>query len=466
MRHLPSAFALSLLLAVSCKEDNNNQPTIPAPAVCGDGEVGRGESCDDANLVDTDECHNDCSLPFCGDGVLDAGEACDDGDFDNTNACTNACLDNTCGNNVADTGELCFTLQPSAPAAQSPFAITTADMNGDQLDDLILSELAQGVAVFLGDGAGGFAAPLRAASAETPFGVVAADLDNDGDIDAATSNNIFDAAGNIASCSVTIFLNDGTGQLTAQGAPLPIAANTSLNITAGDLDSDGSQDLVVAGLASSNLSLLFNNGSAVFTETEVVLEPQFFFGASPFAALAADFDNDDDDDLLVADSASPTMLLLRNDEGALALETSVALGFGQGQLAAGDLDGDQLLDFVSTTFGGAGVSAAFNGGGGIFGNVSPGIVDGPSGAVIADLNNDGRADVITSNGGDLFGDNPGNSVTIFLQDEQGAINPISRITVDSGPSAIIAADFNQDGTPDIAVSNLVSSSISILLSGI
>ena len=463
MRSSPSALALSLLLAVGCKEDNTNQPPgPPEPAVCGDGEVGRGEACDDGNATDTDECRNDCSVPFCGDGVLDTGETCDDGDFDNSNACTNACVANTCGNNTADTDEVCFNLQPAIPAGQAPFTIKAADMNGDQLDDLVLSEFVQGgVAVFLGDGNGGFAAPLRAASLDAPFGLVTADLDNDGDLDAATSNNNFDVAGNIASCSVSIFLNNGAGQLTAQGAPIPVAANTSLNITAGDLNSDGSQDLVVAGLASANLSILFNNGSAVFTETEVVLEPQFFFGASPFAALAGDFDNDSDDDLLVTDGGAPTMLLLRNEEGTLALETSVALGFGQGQLTAGDLDGDQLLDFVSTTFGGTGVSAVFNGGGAVFGDVAAGIVDGPSGAVIADINSDGRADVVTSNGGDLFGATPGNSVSLFLQNEEGGINPIARITVDSAPSSITSADFNQDGTPDLAVCNLASSSNSV-----
>src|SRR6185295_12236503 len=36
-----------------------------------------GEDCDDGNTVDTDGCHNDCTLPQCGDGIVDPNETCD-----------------------------------------------------------------------------------------------------------------------------------------------------------------------------------------------------------------------------------------------------------------------------------------------------------------------------------------------------------------------------------------------------
>ena len=43
---------------------------------CGDGDTGPDEECDDANDVDTDECHNNCTSA-CGDGVVAAFERCD-----------------------------------------------------------------------------------------------------------------------------------------------------------------------------------------------------------------------------------------------------------------------------------------------------------------------------------------------------------------------------------------------------
>ena len=47
--------------------------------VCGDGLVGPGEPCDDGDDIDDDECTNTCTLASCGDAVVQAPEACDDG---------------------------------------------------------------------------------------------------------------------------------------------------------------------------------------------------------------------------------------------------------------------------------------------------------------------------------------------------------------------------------------------------
>ncbi|MCY1059089.1 hypothetical protein [Nannocystis sp. SCPEA4] len=59
---------------------------------CGDGHHNptTGEWCDDGNLVDTDECRNNCTT--CGDGDLHPGEECDDGNDVDDDACSNACI--------------------------------------------------------------------------------------------------------------------------------------------------------------------------------------------------------------------------------------------------------------------------------------------------------------------------------------------------------------------------------------
>jgi len=40
--------------------------------VCVCAQVGGGanEQCDDGNLVNTDDCTNNCNLPVCGDGIV------------------------------------------------------------------------------------------------------------------------------------------------------------------------------------------------------------------------------------------------------------------------------------------------------------------------------------------------------------------------------------------------------------
>ncbi|MFT7579114.1 MAG: cysteine-rich repeat protein [Myxococcota bacterium] len=64
-------------------------------AVCGDGQLDPGESCDDGNDIDDDECTRTCRQsdppPGCGNGNLDEGEACDDGDLQGGNGCSRTC---------------------------------------------------------------------------------------------------------------------------------------------------------------------------------------------------------------------------------------------------------------------------------------------------------------------------------------------------------------------------------------
>ena len=61
---------------------------------CGNGRREAGESCDDGNRRDGDECPADCQSvqrAVCGDGRLDAGEGCDDGNTLPNDGCDARC---------------------------------------------------------------------------------------------------------------------------------------------------------------------------------------------------------------------------------------------------------------------------------------------------------------------------------------------------------------------------------------
>jgi cysteine-rich repeat protein len=80
-------------------------------AVCGNGGVETGETCDDGNGDDTDACPTTCQTAVCGDGFVHAGvEECDDGaanNGDGKDQCRASCKNPTCGDGVVDTGEAC-----------------------------------------------------------------------------------------------------------------------------------------------------------------------------------------------------------------------------------------------------------------------------------------------------------------------------------------------------------------------
>jgi hypothetical protein len=82
----------------------------------------------------------------------------------------------------------------------------------------------------------------------------------------------------------------------------------------------------------------------------------------------------------------------------------------------------------------------------------------PQAVAAADLNTDGQVDLVTAN----FSSN---NVTILLGKGQGGFAQAtgSPVDVGSGPTSIAVGDFNQDGKPDLVVTNLVSSTVTILL---
>lgn len=70
---------------------------------CGDGFVAGDEECDDGNVIEVDDCTDQCRQARCGDGIVSLTEECDGGE-----GCSSECLkESSCGNGVVDLGEEC-----------------------------------------------------------------------------------------------------------------------------------------------------------------------------------------------------------------------------------------------------------------------------------------------------------------------------------------------------------------------
>ena len=76
--------------------------------------------------------------------------------------------------------------------------------------------------------------------------------------------------------------------------------------------------------------------------------------------------------------------------------------------------------------------------------------------VSADFNRDGLPDVALANSGR-------NSVTVLLNHRDAGLARAADVAVGAGPFAMTTGDFNRDGIPDLAVANADGNSISVLL---
>src|ERR1700735_1939408 len=86
-------------------------------------------------------------------------------------------------------------------------------------------------------------------------------------------------------------------------------------------------------------------------------------------------------------------------------------------------------------------------------------VPGASMEVLADVNGDGILDIITANGVSPSGDG---GVSVLLGIGNGTFHDAKKIVSGGSPSAVVVADFNNDGKLDIAVANEPNAALGIV----
>lgn len=186
------------------------------------------------------------------------------------------------------------------------------------------------VHVLIGDGAGGFAAGNTYGIGNGSQGNLAlADLDRDGDLDVAATNEDFG--------TVSVLLGDGNGSL---GLPAEVATGWYPRaVTVGDFTGDGILDLATAG---QTVDILPGNGDGTFRP----VTRQYI---DPVAIAAADFDKDGKLDVVTADPWSDVVsVLLGRGDGTLSPPIDYRAGGSQPvALAVGDFNGDGRIDVAA-----------------------------------------------------------------------------------------------------------------------
>jgi hypothetical protein len=277
--------------------------------------------------------------------------------------------------------------------------------------------------------------------------VIAGDFNGDGVIDLAAAS-----ASSPVSPPVMVALGSGDGTFKA-AMTSGVAGGLR---AAGDFNKDGKLDLIVAGGATSALTLWPGKGNGTFGPPQPIgSESTFDVGD----AVVGDVNGDGNLDVAVVlgDGADVNWVYVYPGHGdgtfgAAAAQLLTGTDAGSQQPVLADLNGDGRLDIVVANHYAKTVSIFLNQGAFAFTASDRAIGRNANDVAFADLNGDTKLDMVVANSLSDDSDTTfeDGAVDVFLGNGDGTFGVGQAYGTAYGAWRVVIADFNRDGIVDIA----------------